>query len=404
MFAVDRSTESFTAANREHPSPFTLNSVTMREAGLVTSLDAMTTEASMTSDEAMTFGMAHLMGDYRVQVVTYGYVMPLLTAAVVVTNTVAGVVLTGRAMRSPTHCLLAALAFSSILTVLAPLVPSIYFYTLGHSAEWTPHGWCKALDWLVEFLPITLRTKSTWLTVALAAHRYVGECRPASRFRLRTTAGVVKLVLVVYVLAIGLHVCRLFSTHIPVEQQSLVTPNTTVTGCLRVYSQYELSGFLIFYFFFSVVFTLVAPAISLVVIGARLICALRTAQARCRLVSRDDRSSVEWRRLDENVRTTLVVILVVGVYIMSDIPHLILIIVYILPQSRFYHLVVVVAMIHLFVQISYIANCCIYYVVSRQFRDNIKQLLPSTQHQEEYLINPAESDADERENAGETPI
>ena len=375
----------------------------MGDAGLVTSLDAMTTEASMTSADTLSFGNAQRMGDYRVQVVTYGYVTPVVAAAVVLTNAVAGVVLTRRAMRSPTHCLLAALALSATLTVLATLVPAVHFYTLGHYAEWTPHGWCEAVTWLVEFLPITLRTTSAWLTVALAAQRYVSECRPAARLRLRTTADVVKLVLVVYALAIGLHVCRLFSTHIPVEQQSLVTPNTTVTGCLTVYSQFDLGYFRAFYFLFALIFTLVVPTVALVVIGARLICVLRSVSS-ARRMSRDDRNSAEWRRLDENARTTLVVILVVGVYITSDLPHFLLLILSLVGAPRFYHLIVVVAMIHLFIHISYVANFCIYYVVSRQFRDNLKQLLPSRLQQEEYLINPAENEADETENAGETPI
>ena len=109
----------------------------------------------------------------------YGVVSPPVVLLTVVTNTLVCLVLLRRpAMRTPTNALLAALAVSDALTGLCPLPCFVYFFTLGRYRDWVPYHWCALYPVLTDHLPTVFHTASIWLTVALAAHRYVCVCRP----------------------------------------------------------------------------------------------------------------------------------------------------------------------------------------------------------------------------------
>jgi len=109
----------------------------------------------------------------------YGVVSPPVVLLTVVTNTLVCLVLLRRpAMRTPTNVILAALAVSDALTGLCPLPCFVYFFTLGRYRDWVPYHWCAIYPVLTDHLPTVFHTASIWLTVALAAHRYVCVCRP----------------------------------------------------------------------------------------------------------------------------------------------------------------------------------------------------------------------------------
>ena len=143
-----------------------------------------------------------------------------------ITNAIICVILLSPNLRSPTSILLVAIATSDALTGLWSVPVSVYLFLLGAYRDWLPHSWCFVYFCLSEHLPTVFHTASIWLTVGLAAQRYNYVCRPVSARRLCTTASVVRLVLVVFVVATGSQVCRFVeSTFTPVLVVSRTRPN-----------------------------------------------------------------------------------------------------------------------------------------------------------------------------------
>ena len=107
----------------------------------------------------------------------YGYIAPFFVAATIVTNILVCLVLVRPGMRTATNAVLVAVAFSDSMTGLAPLPCYIYFYTLGGQNDYVPYRWCFWYFCLIDYLPTVFHTASVWLTVLLAAQRYVCVCR-----------------------------------------------------------------------------------------------------------------------------------------------------------------------------------------------------------------------------------
>jgi len=106
-----------------------------------------------------------------------GYFVPLLVLVIVVCNLLVCVVLVRPNMRTATNVVLVAIAFSDLLTGLWPLPVYIWFFAVGAKDEYVPYSWCYAYFCLTDYLPTVFHTTSIWLTVLLAAQRYVCVCR-----------------------------------------------------------------------------------------------------------------------------------------------------------------------------------------------------------------------------------
>jgi len=140
----------------------------------------------------------------------YGVISPVCILLTVVTNCLVCVVLLRPHMRSPTNALLVAMAVSDTLTGLCPLPCFIYFYSAGHHVTPVPYAWCDAYFYLVDYLPTIFHTASVWLTVALAAQRYICVCQPAKALACCGSRSVGGVIISVYAVATISQVSRLF--------------------------------------------------------------------------------------------------------------------------------------------------------------------------------------------------
>ncbi|OWF35102.1 sex peptide receptor-like [Mizuhopecten yessoensis] len=113
-----------------------------------------------------------------VGVVLYGYVTPALCMLVLLLNTLLVVILSSRRTRSPTNMILCSIAVLDTMTILLPLPWYLFFYTSGGYNEYVPFSWCVVYKYTALVLPTVCHNSSLWLTVALAAHRYIGLCHP----------------------------------------------------------------------------------------------------------------------------------------------------------------------------------------------------------------------------------
>src|SRR6218665_1577669 len=128
-----------------------------------------------------------------------GYASPILVILIVVTNAFVCIVLLQSNLRTPTNLLLVGMAISDTLTGIFPLPSYIYFYALGNYRDFVPHAWCYPNVTLSLNLPTVFHTASIWLTVALAAQRYVYVCHPDKARVFFTTTNTLKVMVGIYV-------------------------------------------------------------------------------------------------------------------------------------------------------------------------------------------------------------
>lgn len=255
-----------------------------------------------------------------------GYVSTAVVLFTVVTNCIVCVVLLKPHMRSsPTNVILVALSITTTLTGVWPLPCNVYFYVLGRYGDWVPAGWCFVYDCLIDYLPTIFHTASIWLTVLLAVQRYVSVCHSGSaasrRFRTVSNAG--WAIVGVMIAAVLSHAFRFGERRFTaVEIPSLYGDGRNVSACfdqLAPFVHRHQDVYFSVYYVFRVVFVNVVPCTVLVLLNAALVHTMRAAEARRKALLRFHRRS-EFRRLAESNSTTLMLIVVVGVFLLVEFP------------------------------------------------------------------------------------
>lgn len=107
-------------------------------------------------------------------VLLFGYGLPILLVLTIITNLLIVIVLSQVHMRTPTNIVLLAMAIADLLTLLVPAPWYIYLFTFGnyHQILYPPLK-CYIFHCMYEVLPALFHTYSIWLTLLLAAQRYV---------------------------------------------------------------------------------------------------------------------------------------------------------------------------------------------------------------------------------------
>ena len=329
-----------------------------------------------------------LLDDLPHVVLVNGIVSPILVGVTLLTNICVCVVLVRPNMRSATNALLVAMAVSDTLTGLCPLPAYFRFYSRADGAhrEWVPYRWCAAFYFLTDHLPTIFHTASVWLTVALAAQRYVYVCRALEARRWCTIQNSLRAVAVIYVVAVVYQICRFVEMrYSPVELPSNVdqTGNRTVSGCVSEYwpmLALHLDVYFNTYYWFRVIAVHLVPCSALVVLNAALVMAMRRAQARHRQLVAQNRKS-ESRRLAESNVTTMMLVAVVGVFLVVEFPLAVVFIIVIVENTWSLTIIEPERMattslfVNLFILLSYPLNFFIYCGMSRQFRGTLCALL-----------------------------
>ncbi|XP_046572105.1 sex peptide receptor-like [Haliotis rubra] len=342
-------------------------------------------------------------GQYSVPI--NGYISPILVFLTIINNTLVCVVLLKRHMRSPTNVLLAAMAISDMLTGVFPVPIFIYFFGTERFREIVPYEWCFAYKYLSEYIPIIFHTASIWLTMALAIQRYIYVCHS---FRARTWCtipNVIRGTVVIYFIAILSQLCRFFEEEItPIALPSELHPNQTVIGCEfghRKWVAGKLDIYYNIYFGFRVIFIHLVPCISLVVMNALLIYAMRCAQRRRMQLLRQNKKS-ESKKLKDSNCTTLMLVAVVGLFLLVEFPLGILMIIMIVENTFHFSIIeretmnILSLMSNFFILLSYPLNFFIYCGMSKQFRETFKRLFTGGQVQldrdySQYMTLPTEN-------------
>src|SRR6218665_70536 len=348
-----------------------------------------------------------------------GGISPIFVLLTLVTNSMVCAVLVKKHMRSCTNAILVAMAVSDTLTGILPVPCFIYFYTTDRYLDYVPYDWCFAYFCLTDYVPTIFHTASIWLTVALAAQRYVHVCHPVRAKRLCTMSNVVKLVVGIYVIALVSQLCRFTEyQYYPVDVPSLVDPERVQTTCCYdltpIVHEYQHLYFNMYYWF-RVVFIHIFPCLLLVILNAGLVQTMRSAQqkretllqsnSRCYEYSAGCESSVATgvggsypagRGSHEGASTTLMLVTVVGVFLLVEFPLMLFLIMMITENTFGVEIletetrVSASLILNLFILISYPVNFFIYCGMSRQFRNTFRALfVPRFQPDLETEVNNA---------------
>ena len=201
--------------------------------------------------------------------------------------------------------------------------------------------------------------------------------------QLCTMTNSVKTIGVIYMVSILLHLCRFFeNTYTPIELNSFLHPNETIVGCVQQFiPMVEKHGNIYFnvYYWMRVLLVHVIPCVTLVLLNLLLILAMKSAQARRKQLLKQNRRT-ECRKLKENNCTTLMLVAVVGLFLLVEIPLVVLLIIMVIENTfgifitNQEALPTAALLINFFILLSYPLNFFIYCGMSRQFRETFKRL------------------------------
>ena len=202
--------------------------------------------------------------------------------------------------------------------------------------------------------------------------------------KLCTIKNVIRGIVVIYVVAILSQLTPFIDKYFhAVSVQSLVHgPNTTVVSCVREYASfvtYDMNLYFNVYYWFRVIFIYLIPCSFLIVLNALLIRTMRQAARRRRQLLAQNRKS-ECRRLAERNMTTMMLVVVVGVFLLAELPNALLFIVLIVDNTWEVEIIseestlLAPLLLNLFILLSYPLNFFIYCAMSRQFRDAFREL------------------------------
>ncbi|XP_060846755.1 sex peptide receptor [Rhopalosiphum padi] len=313
----------------------------------------------------------------------YGYVMPFLLLVTIVANTLIVVVLSKRHMRTPTNVVLMSMALSDMFTLLFPAPWLFYMYTLGnHYKPLSPVESCYAWYAMNEVIPTMFHTASIWLTLALAVQRYIYVCHAPVARTWCTMPRVLKCVAWISVMA-SLHQSTRFvdRTYEPIKISWRGQDSVVVCRMKHAYwveHWVTLDVYFTLYYAFRVIFVHTGPCISLVVLNLLLFRAMRDAQLKRDKLFKENRKN-ECKRLRDSNCTTLMLIVVVTVFLMTEIPLAVVTVLHIISSSikeilDYSVANLLVLFTNFFIIVSYPINFAIYCGMSRQFRETFKEL------------------------------
>lgn len=259
----------------------------------------------------------------RYSVPLQGYLSPVLVFLTIINNALVCIVLLKPHMRSPTNAILVAMALSDMFTGLFPVPVFLYFYATERVYEWVPYNWCYVISMFRLYIPTIFHTASIWLTMALAIQRYIYVCHSFKARTWCTIKNVVIGTIAIYAIATLSQITCFFETY-PVEtfRPSTLEPNKTVSACLREFRPWVIRHMDLYYsayFWFRVIFIHLIPCVSLVVMNALLIYAMKKAQQRRMQLLRQNKKN-ESRKLKESNCTTLMLVAVVGLFLLVEFP------------------------------------------------------------------------------------
>ncbi|XP_025084076.1 probable G-protein coupled receptor 139 [Pomacea canaliculata] len=310
----------------------------------------------------------------------HGYLSQLVCLFGIPMNLINITVLTRKHMHTPINCILTWLALSDMLT-MASYVPFAFHFYCFHSpwsvsAEKNTKGWMQFMIFHINF-SATTHTVSIWLGVTLAIFRYKHIYSPAkgNLTRIRRLVRARLAVVVVTVLSvIGLIPNYLTNQLIPVmannqtfwviEDLHLATPDTKPIVLLNLWLYSLLAKFL--------------PCVLMVVYGGLLLTTLRASlrQKLRRMSTVSVCTPGSSRPGTDNSRTTRMLLVVIVLFVVTELPQAVLIFLSVTWRGFFIHVYIPLGdLMDMLALINNGVNFVLYCSMSRDFRKTLVNII-----------------------------
>ncbi|KAK7093269.1 G-protein coupled receptor dmsr-1-like [Littorina saxatilis] len=300
----------------------------------------------------------------------HGYVSLALCIYGVITNIINISILTKNSMINPINCLLTGIAVADIITMTSYIPFVIHFYLLN-SVDITPqrnsYGWMMFLTVHLN-LTLTSHTASIWLGVIMAIMRYHiihrSQGRGARAINCRTS---ILLIFCTFGGAAFLVIPNYIITDMrpwpgpPNETQFWVLDmpigkNQTDKMAVITFLVYPIAGKII-------------PILLISFFGGLLLRTLWETDKRGRRLKGDNTSSH-----NQNRRTTMMLLAIIVMYILSEVPQSVLVILCVAVKDFFRDVYMPLSdIIDVFALINSAINFGMYCTMSRQFRTTLTE-------------------------------
>lgn len=307
----------------------------------------------------------------------HGYLSLIVCFFGIPTNLINVTVLTRKHMQTPINCILTWMAVSDMLTMGSYVPFVIHFYIQFPNFEISPekngYGWMSFLLFHINF-SATTHTVSIWLGVALAIFRYRHIQSPAkgSLTRMRRLIRARLAICGIVIMSIVLLIPNYMSNKL-VRYDA----NSSMYGLqdLKLGTSFVRPVVLINLFLYSTVAKLL-PCILMLVYGGLL---LRTLNNKVRVKRRklSQQGIIKTRPLDTS-RTTIMLLIVMVLFLLTELPQAILIVLSIILKGFFTNVYIPLGdAMDIIALINNAINFILYCSMSREFRRTLVKLVCS---------------------------
>lgn len=345
----------------------------------------------------------------------YGVAFPILLTFLVIANVFVVLVLSKKHMASPTNTVLFYMAISDFFVGVVPFPFTFFYFTLGYYNRPELHEiwWCYMGQYLVNVLPPVCHGVAIWLTVLLAAQRYVYIQYPLAAQKWCTIPKVRHAAFFLTVLAVLSGVLKVFEYTFKIYDGYLILPNMEKevievkrkTSCASEFTsivkKMTPSYFYNIYMWTRVIGFLILPSVILIILNILLIIGLRKAQERRNRLLKENRQR-EANRQKESNSTNLMLVIVVSIFLIVNLPQA-LFLAMISVDSTFdfdmdffkhSYANLFVMIDNMLIMATYPVNFAIYCSMSTQFRETFKRIFrpslpPMPKRQGSVMVNNA---------------
>ena len=323
----------------------------------------------------------HTLNSNILYVNLFGYLVPPVVVFTIFSNTLTCIVLQKKHMRNPTNIILFSISLLDMFTGISVLPVCIYYYTLGYYKEYVPYHLCRITDLGQYTIPLTIHTASIWVTVLLVVQRYICVCHPHVAKRWCTIPITISCIIITCTLALLMRIVEFIRfEYTALETPSLLDPNKNITGCNRGFYLSDYESILYIYRLWSdTIFVRFIPSFTLLVLNFVLIRTIRQAAKRRRMLLSQNRTT-ECRSLSESNRTTMLLVMVVGVFLIAELSFGMLCVIAIIEYTSHVSIMswkasnMLTIFTYFFMYLSFPLNIFIYCGMNRQFRETLKGL------------------------------
>lgn len=333
--------------------------------------------------------------------IIFGIVYPILVFVTGIANVFVVLVLSKKHMSSPTNTVLLYMATADLCLAVVPLPFAVFYFMLGHyrSQDQLQSWWCQLRLLSNDELPPLFHNIAIWLTVLLAAQRFIYINYPLAAQHWCTLDNVRRASIVIVIGSVIASLPKLLMnggfhtvTHgsvmlIPLENSSYMVEPVREAICLIIPSRFTLAvgedEINSFYYSARVVLFILIPSVALVILNCLLILGIHRAKVR------KQRLLLDRKRPDssgkQSANTSVMLVIVVTIFLIVNLPQGIVLSSlcftnwFDLPQVEWSQstLFWVVTVDNLLILATYPINFAIYCSMGAQFRETFKNLFCS---------------------------